>query len=78
MDERIKYLKRLVTYGRGDDLHRARAAFAGLSKQQMQEQYGHSGQTRQAILDGYEASDELHTLAEAIFFERFPEALREG
>jgi hypothetical protein len=43
-----------LSYLRGDDLERARAAFRGLTSRQMQEQYGQSGQTRQQILDGYE------------------------
>lgn len=39
---------------KGDDLYRATRAFAGYSKNQMQEQHGQSGQTRQEILDGYQ------------------------
>lgn len=39
---------------RGDDLHRAHAAFARCTPEQMNQPYGSSGQTRQQILDGYE------------------------
>mgnify|MGYP001579315069 CR=1 FL=1 len=39
---------------RGDDLHRARAAFAHLSDQQMDQEYGVSGKTCREILAGYE------------------------
>jgi len=49
--------KKLVLQGlstlRGDNLERAEMAFRGLSVAQMQEQHGQSGETRQAILDGY-------------------------
>jgi len=45
-------LKALRAY-HGDDYERARMAFAWLSPAQMQEQHGHSGETRQEILDGY-------------------------
>lgn len=44
---------RALANAQGDDLERANAAFNGLSEQQMQKQYGQSGQTRQQILDGY-------------------------
>lgn len=37
----------------GDDYYRAKAAFSGLTYDQMQEQYGQSGQTKQQILAGY-------------------------
>lgn len=39
---------------RGDDAHRARAAFAGLSPAAMQEYHGWSGRTRAEILAQYE------------------------
>lgn len=43
---------------KGDDTYRARAAFRGLSFEQMQkEQYGESGKTRAQILAEYEAHD---------------------
>lgn len=42
---------------KGDDLYRARAAFKGLTPEQMKEQHGYSGLTRQEILDGYEAHE---------------------
>lgn len=42
---------------KGDDTYRARAAFRGMSAEQMKEQHGHSGKTRAEILAGYEAHD---------------------
>ena len=39
----------------GDDLERARMAFRHCTPEQMKEQYGFSGKTRQEVLDGYEA-----------------------
>lgn len=39
---------------RGDDLERAKMAFRNLSTQQLNEQYGQSGQTHQQILDIYQ------------------------
>jgi hypothetical protein len=53
-----KLLLRLIEQHRGDDLYRAKAAFRGLSPEQMQEQYGASGQTRQQILDDYQRRDD--------------------
>lgn len=38
---------------RGDDFERATAAFKHCTPKQMQQEYGASGETRQAILDGY-------------------------
>ena len=41
-----------------DSSARARAAFRGYTPEQMQEQYGLSGQTRARILADYEAQDD--------------------
>jgi hypothetical protein len=41
----------------GDNTARARAAFRNCTPEQMQEQYGQSGQTRAQILADYEAHD---------------------
>lgn len=43
---------------KSDDLERATAAFRGKTADQMQEQHGLSGRTRQEVLDGYRASRE--------------------
>lgn len=43
----------------GDDLERARAAFRGLSAEQMQREHGASGRTRFTILAEYEADRAL-------------------
>lgn len=37
----------------GDDYERATRVFASFSPEQMQELYGHSGKTRQQIVDEY-------------------------
>lgn len=39
----------------GDDLYRAQRAFRGLTSEQMNQQYGESGKTRNEILAEYEA-----------------------
>lgn len=49
-------LRALENY-RGDDLYRARAAFRGLSDEEMGKQHGHSGKTRREIVDGYAEHD---------------------
>lgn len=41
-----------------DNLHRARAAFRGLTVEQMGEQYGESGETRAEVVAGYECEVE--------------------
>ncbi len=58
-------LRALQNY-RGDDYERASHAFRGLTPEQMQQPYGHSGQTKQAILDGYRQH-----------FQRVQDAIRE-
>lgn len=42
---------------KGDDLYRARAAFKGLTPEQMQREYGQSGQTCAEIIAQYEANE---------------------
>lgn len=42
---------------RSDDLYRARAAFRGCSDVEMNAEYGHSGLTRQGILEEYVVRD---------------------
>jgi hypothetical protein len=57
---------------RGDNLERARLAFANCTPEQMDSQYGESGQTRRQILAGYEE----HTIeceAARLYVERLPE-----
>lgn len=48
-----KKLWGIVEWACGDDLERAEMAFRNLSPRQMQEEYGNSGLTCQAILDDY-------------------------
>ena len=47
--EALKILRRNL----GDDLERAELTFRNLTPAQLQEEYGQSGMTRQAILDQY-------------------------
>lgn len=50
--------KRIIIYAlqryRGDSLERAKAAFRGLTPEQMKLPHGQSGEARQQILDGYQ------------------------
>lgn len=41
----------------GDDTYRAKAAFRNCTPEEMQQEYGQSGQTRAEILASYEAHD---------------------
>ena len=43
-----------VSNMRGDDLYRAQHTFRGLSPDDLKEQHGQSGKTRQQILDEYQ------------------------
>ena len=53
MDKRIELAIKAVNNYKGDHLARATHAFKFLNKEQMQEQHGQSGRTRQEIMDGY-------------------------
>lgn len=56
----------------GDDLARARAAFRGMTPEEMQRQHGESGLTRAQVLAGYE--DEDRAVREALaWLERQPD-----
>lgn len=66
-----KYITSAVSQAGGDDLERARYAFNGLSPEQMNEQYGHSGQTRREILEGYERHRAKHNEVVAYLAELF-------
>jgi hypothetical protein len=46
---------RALRDARGDNFERAKAAFAGLTDEQMQQEYGQSGRTRAEILADYGA-----------------------
>jgi len=54
MNEHKKLAIQALESVRGDDLYRARAAFRGLSAEEMGKQHGQSGKTRAEILRGYE------------------------
>jgi hypothetical protein len=47
----------------GDDFQRAQAAFKRFTPEQMQDQHGESGKTRQQILDDYKAHQDQVTAA---------------
>lgn len=55
-------IKTLVLEGlgrlRGDDLARAKAAFRRCTQDEMEQQFGMSGQTRREILAEYQAHDD--------------------
>ena len=50
-------LLRALEQHRGDNLYLARAAFRNCTPEQMQQEYGQSGQTRAQILADYEAHE---------------------
>ena len=50
----IRALERMM----GDDTARAKAAYRNCTPEQMQQEYGQSGQTRAQILAGYEEHDD--------------------
>lgn len=66
-DEIIKYIRRVLENAKGDDLERATEAFRGYAPYQMEQQHGHSGKTRQEILDGYRQDRELANRALEFF-----------
>ena len=63
------YIKSAIQAKTGDDLERARAAFRSFTPEQMQEQHGRSGRTRQQILDTYEEERKL-AMAALLFTEK--------
>ncbi|KKL71258.1 hypothetical protein LCGC14_2096740 [marine sediment metagenome] len=65
----IQYIRSALNRARGDDLERAEFSFRGKSAEEMQQEWGQSGETCQKILDDYRESAAKHTLAVA-FFER--------
>lgn len=46
-------LRQAIRQVQGDDLERAELAFRGLTPAQLQEPFGHSGRTKQQVLDEY-------------------------
>lgn len=53
--EIYQYLHNAMAFRRGDDLEQAKAAFHGMSAEQMAERHRMSVGTRQDWLDGYQA-----------------------
>jgi hypothetical protein len=58
-------LRALSSAGCSDDLNRARSAWRRCTPEQMAQQYGESGQTRQQILGGYLAAQARFDAARA-------------
>lgn len=54
MSDELGTITKALEHFRGDDLLRARAAFKGLTAEQMAAPYGCSGKTRAEILRGYQ------------------------
>lgn len=54
MDAKIKqFITQCIEQCRGDNLYRASHTFKNLTKVEMNEEYGESGQTPQQIIEGY-------------------------
>jgi len=64
-------LLRIVNNAQGDNLERADMAFHGLSQEQMWEEHGSSGLTRQTILDGYHREREEWQAAKELLIKLF-------
>jgi len=52
--ETKKFVIDCINQRRCDDFYRAKLAFRNCTPEEMNQEYGQSGQTRQQILDGYE------------------------
>lgn len=57
MNKQQEFIIRILSNMLGDDLHRARHAFAKCTPEEMEQEYGVSGQTRTEIIKAYEAED---------------------
>lgn len=64
-----KKLAAYIAVPMGDDLERAERTFSRYSPSEMLEMHGHSGQTRQSILDEYRKDRELRVAAQALLDE---------
>lgn len=53
------YLRTTIRYAEDDSLERAQAAFRGMSPEDMRQQHGLSGRTRQEVLDAYQRQRDL-------------------
>lgn len=61
------YIRRAIQALTSDDLERATAAFRNCTPEQMKQEYGQSGRTRQEILDGYQRERDLNREAKEYF-----------
>lgn len=59
--EKIRYVKRMLVNYEGDDLERATHAFSGLGPEELNNEYGQSGQTCAEILKRYTTNRANHT-----------------
>lgn len=57
MNEHQALIIRALEGLKGDDTYRAKMAFRGLTPEQMRQQYGESGRTREEIVADYERRD---------------------
>jgi len=53
MNQHKELILKVMQEQRGDDLYRAEQAFKYCSPEQMQQEFGESGQTRSSILEAY-------------------------
>lgn len=58
MEEYRKMAIKALEHQKGDASYRAKMAFGNKTPEQMQQEYGQSGETCQSILDGYLLRDE--------------------
>lgn len=59
-------LRQIVANAKGDDLERAELAFKGMTDEQLDSEYGRSGETCRKILDGYRRERALYHEAAAL------------
>jgi len=63
MEDYKDYILRMVKMQTGDNLERAKAAFRNLSDDDLDRQYGQSGQTCRQILAEYQTARDYHVKA---------------
>jgi hypothetical protein len=73
MDKRLEYIRHAMECYKSDDLERAKLAFHGLSPEEMKQEHGCSGQSRQEILNYYEKDRDLWTDSMALLERCLPE-----
>lgn len=66
-------LIQIVDMARGDNLERARVAFGRMSPTELDQQWGHSGQTCRQILKDYEDERELYDKTKKLLLKKLSE-----